>query len=257
MKLRTRIVIGAIFPVLLVGGYALWTSQNSNPYFPPIPRILQKFADLWLFDRVPTDLLPSLVNFAIGYVIAALAGVILGLTLGRIRLVADTIMPLLHFARSVPPLMLIPPLILLLGVGDPSKVAIIALGAFFPIVLATIDGIRQTDANHVDAARAMRLTVWQRIVNVWIPSSTPSMFAGLQTGLQFALVLMVSSEMIAATRGVGFITMQSQITFDATGVWAGILLLAILGFVLNFLFVRVRNRVLSWHIGMRAQAKAR
>jgi sulfonate transport system permease protein len=257
MKPLTRVALGAILPILLVVGYAIGTTVSPSPFFPPISRILQKFADLWLFDRIPTDLLPSLMNFTLGYAIAAVTGVLLGLTLGRIRWVADAIMPLLHFARSVPPLMLIPPLILLLGVGDPSKIAIIALGAFFPIVLATIDGIRQTDANHVDAARAMRLTAWQRIVHVWVPSSTPSMFAGLQTGLQFALVLMVSSEMIAATRGVGFLTMQSQITFDAAGVWAGILLLAILGFVLNFLFVLVRNRALAWHIGMRRQANAR
>lgn len=257
MKLPVRIALGAILPIALVVLYAVGTALAPNPFLPPIPKILDTFADLWLFSRVPTDLVPSLLNLLWGYLIAAVCGIGLGLLLGRLLWVRELLMPLLHLARSVPPLMLIPPLVLVLGIGDISKIAIIALGSFFPILLATIDGVRQTDPALIDAASALRLTAVQRLVHVWIRSSTPSMFGGLQTGLQFALVLMVASEMVAATRGVGYVTMQAQLTFNAPAVWAGMLLLAIVGFALNQIFVWIRNRALAWHIGMRAQTRAR
>ncbi|MGP3535827.1 ABC transporter permease [Microbacterium sp. RD1] len=256
MRTTRRVALGAILPLVLVGTYAISAYLSPSPFFPPISRIMEMFVSQWLSGWVLTDIVPSLSNFALGYLIAVVTGVLLGLVLGRLSAISDLMMPALHFARNVPPLMLIPPLVLLLGVGDASKAAIIALGSFFPIALATIDGVRQTDPHLRDAATAMKLTHRQRIVQLWFPAATPSMFGGLQTGLQFALVLMVASEMLAATRGVGYRAMQAQLTFNAAGVWSGIVLLAIIGFAMNAAFVQVRRRVLRWHIGMREQSRA-
>lgn len=256
MNRTRRTIIGSIVPLGLLLWYVLSTSARPSPFFPQIGVMLQRFQDLWLFKRVMTDVVPSLSNFAIGYALAVVAGICIGTLLGSVAFLREMATPIINFGRSVPPLMIIPPLVLVLGIGDSSKIFVIALGAFFPIVLTTVDGLRQTDTALVDVSRAMRLGTLRTVRRVYIPSALPSIFGGAQTGLQIALILMVSTEMVAATRGVGYLTMQAQQTFNAPSVWAGILLLATLGFLINLAFTAVRNRVLAWHIGMRAASKA-
>ncbi|MET8832010.1 ABC transporter permease [Streptomyces sp. NPDC004610] len=254
MSRLRRLLFGAPVPIITVLGYYLWTRDAADPFYPGISLIVDSLNAVWLFEAAGSDVVPSLRNLFTGYGIATVAGVGLGLGVGLVRWASELVMPMMNFARSVPPLMLIPPMVLVFGVGDLSKVTIVALGSFFPVLLATIDGVRQTEAGHLDAVKAMRLRPVQRLTRLWLPSATPSMFAGLQTGLQFALVLMVASEMVASTRGIGYQTVQSQLTFNSPGVWSGIIVLAVLGFLLNAVFTGIRNRVLAWHIGMRARA---
>jgi ABC-type nitrate/sulfonate/bicarbonate transport system, permease component len=252
-----RVALGALVPVVIIAVYAAWTAAYPNPYFPQPLRIIQRFQQLWLFDRFVSDVVPSLVNLLTGWTIAVVLGITVGLLLGRIRWLRLLFAPLLDFGRSIPAIMLIPPLVLILGIGDSSKIAIIALGAFFPIALSTMDGLRQTDPALIDVTRALRLSRWKEILVAWIPSASPSIAGGMQTGLQFAFILMVASEMLAAVHGLGYVTMQAQLTFDSVSVWAGIVLLAILGFLLNALFVLARNKILAWHVAMRTASRAR
>ncbi|WP_413810725.1 ABC transporter permease [Streptomyces sp. OE57] len=233
------------------------TTLRPDPFFPRLPVILNRFADLWLFSRVSSDVVPSLVNFGAGFLLAVVVGVPVGVLLGRVGWLGEMALPLMDFARSVPPIMLIPPFVLVLGVGDTSKIVIIFIGAFFPIVVSTLDGLRRTDPALLDVARSIQLGPLDTVLRLYVPSAAPAILGGIQIGMHFALVLMVSSEMLAAVRGLGFITMQAQVTFNAPSVWAGMLLLAIIGFFLNALFTVVRNRVLAWHIGLRATSKAR
>ncbi|NKL21246.1 ABC transporter permease [Rhizobium leguminosarum] len=257
MNNARRTILGAALPVIIIAGYAIWTSNTRNPFFPSPLVIAQRFEELWLFDRVVSDVLPSLRNLLVGYAIAVMLGILVGLALGRVKLLRLLFTPLVDFARSIPVIMLIPPFVLVLGIGDASKLAIIALGAFFPIVLATIDGLRRTDPALIDVTRSLRLPWWKEITVAWLPSAAPSISGGMQTGLQFAFILMVASEMLAAIRGLGYVTMQAQLTFDSTSVWAGIVLLAILGFLLNTAFISIRDRVLRWHVQSRASARSR
>lgn len=252
-----RVLLGLSLPAALILGYAIWTSNVTNPYFPPLLSIGQRFRELWLFDRFGSDMLPSLRNLVLGYLIAVVLSIAVGVALGRVKVLRLLLIPLLDFARSIPIIMLIPPFVLVLGIGDASKLAIIALGAFFPIVLATIDGLRRTDPALIDVTRALRLPWWKELCVAWLPSAAPSIAGGMQTGLQFAFILMVASEMLAAVRGLGYVTMQAQLTFDSVSVWAGIVLLAILGFCLNTVFVVIRDRVLKWHVESRATARSR
>lgn len=250
MKRWKRIVLGLILPVLVIVGYAVWTSSSQSPYFPPLEDIANRFKDLWLFDKLGTDVLPSLLNLVVGLAAAVVAGLFLGLVLGRIVWLRAAFIGLLHFGRSVPPIMLIPPLVLVLGVGDISKVAIIAFGALFPVCLATIDGIRQTEPTLVDMARSIKLGRLATIRHVYLPAASPSIYGGAQISLQVAFVLMVASEMLAAYRGLGYITMQAQLSFDSRTMWAGIVLLALLGYVTSVVFNLIRKRALRWHAGM-------
>jgi len=255
MRRVARFLIGALPPIALVIGYAWWVERSPSAYFPPLNQILTRFQELWLSDRLMTDVVPSLRNLALGFALAVLGGLILGVVLGLSRWAREMFVPLLNLGRSIPPIMLIPPLVLVLGVGDSSKVAIIAFGAAFPVCLAAIDGIRQVDPALLDMARSIGLGRVGTVRQVFLPSASPTIYGGVQVALQVAYVLMIASEMLAAFRGLGYITMQAQLTFDARTMWAGILLLAILGFLTSLIFTLVRNRALSWHAGMtRAQA---
>lgn len=258
MRSRTgRWSLGLVVPCLAVLIYHLSTRNAANPFYPTLSAIGERFGDLWLFERVGEDVLPSLTNLFLGFAIAVALGFASGLLLGRSQVLAELLMPLVTFARSVPPIMLIPPLVLVLGVEDSSKVAIIALGASFPVLIATIDGMRQAEPVLLDVARSSHLGRRRTLTSIWLPAALPAIAGGVQTALQLSLVLMVSSEMVAAYRGLGYVTMQAQLTFDAPTLWAGMVLLALLGVVLNLLYELARRRLLGWHIEMQKVSRSR
>jgi sulfonate transport system permease protein len=257
MKLPSRILLGLLPVVALVILYATRLSPNEPIYYPAMGDIATRFRELWLFERFRSDVVPSMKNLALGLLLAWAIGIPVGVALGRARWAREMFGPLLDFGRSVPPIMLIPPLVLVLGIDDSSKIAVIAIAAFFPVCIATIDGMRLADTTLLDAARAIRLGRWRTITSIYLPSGSPAILGGVQVSLQVGFVLTVASEMLAAYRGVGYVTMQAQLAFDSTTMWAGIVLLALLGYLVNAVFVVARNQLLSWHIGMRAHRSTR
>jgi ABC-type nitrate/sulfonate/bicarbonate transport system permease component len=141
-----------------------------------------------------------------------------------------------------------------MGVGDAMKVFIIAFVCVWPVLLNTMDGIGGIDHTLLDTARVYQISARDRILRVMLPAAAPQIFAGLRTSLSLSLILMVISEMVASTNGIGYFVLQSQRTFAIPEMWAGIVLLGILGYVLNFIFLLVERRVLRWHRGARASA---
>ncbi|MGV9799128.1 ABC transporter permease [Mycobacterium sp. NPDC003449] len=257
MKLVSRAVLGLVLPCVLCSLYIIYTSSSPNPFFPPPGKIWTRFQDTWLFAHFATDVVPSLRNLVVGFSVAAATGVTLGLALGRVTWLQQLLMPLVHFFRSTPPIMLIPPLVLIIGTGDASKVAIIVVGSLFPILIASLDGVRNVDPMLTDVARGLKISRVHAITHIYGPAAGPAIFGGLETGLQISVVLMVASEMIAATHGIGYLTMQAQATFDAVGVWSGIVLLSVIGFLIAALFKATRARILAWHIEMSRVARDR
>jgi ABC-type nitrate/sulfonate/bicarbonate transport system permease component len=241
-------------PLTLLGLWAVWSADSTVYYFPPLTDILTTFADTWLFERVGSDVVPSLSRLGLGYAIAVLTAVGLGLALGlshRLRLALD---PTVQFLRSIPPPALLPFGILVLGVGTSMKVFIIAFVCLWPVLLNTIDGVAGVDPLQRETAEVFGISRRDRVLRVILPAAAPQIFAGMRTSLSLALILMVISEMVASTNGIGYFVLQSQRGFDMPEMWSGILLLGILGYLLNAVFVLVERRVLRWHRGARASA---
>jgi ABC-type nitrate/sulfonate/bicarbonate transport system permease component len=234
-------------PVLLLAGYAIWAARQGSFYFPPLAVIGERFVDLWLFDRVTQDLLPSLRRLAVGYGLCVVLGVGLGLVLGAFRLVQQAVQPFMEFLRVLPSVALIPFGILVFGIGDTMKVFIIVVGAIWPILLNTIDGVRGVDRGMLEMARAYSVSRWGRIRDIVIPATMPRVAAGMRTSLSIAIILMVVSEMVASRDGVGYFVLESQRRFAISDMWTGIVMLGIVGYLANFLFVQVERRVLRWH----------
>jgi len=255
MTRRLRaIAIEATVPLTVLALWALWSAGSESFYFPPLTEILSSFADTWLFERLGSDLLPSVKRMALGFGIAVLAGVGAGLVVGASRRVRIAVDPIVQFLRAIPPPALLPFAILVIGVGDAMKVLVIALACVWPILLNTIDGVTGIDPALRQTASVYRITARDRIWRVLVPAAAPQVFAGMRTGLSLALILMVISEMVASSNGIGYFVLQSQRTFAIPEMWSGILLLAILGYALNGAFTLVEWRVLRWHRGARASA---
>ncbi len=138
---------------------------------------------------------------------------------------------------------------MVIGVGNSMKVLIIAFVCLWPVLLNTIDGITGIDPTLNDTARVYGVRGLTRLRLVVLPAAGPQIFAGMRTSLSLAVILMVISEMVASTNGIGFFVLQSQRSFAIPEMWSGILLLGILGYVLNVIFILVERRVLAWHRG--------
>jgi ABC-type nitrate/sulfonate/bicarbonate transport system permease component len=243
-----------LVPMLLLVGWGVWSSGSDTYYFPPLTDILKTFADTWLFERVGSDVVPSLFRLGLGYAIACLVGVGVGLALGSSRTLRRAADPIVQFLRAIPPPALLPFGILVMGVGTSMKVFIIAFVCVWPVLLNTIDGVAGVDPTLKETARVYGIEGRDRIVRIMLPAAGPQIFAGMRTSLSLALILMVISEMVASTNGIGYFVLQSQRSFAIPEMWSGILLLGILGYGLNALFVVVERRVLRWHRGARQSA---
>ncbi|MFW5470230.1 ABC transporter permease [Knoellia sp. CPCC 206435] len=247
---RSKILWEIWLPAVLV---ALWwfTSANSTSfYFPPLSTILTEFRALWIFENVPTQIVPSLVRLAAGFAIAVVGGVALGLLLGSVRWLEEATRPIIEFLRATPGVAVLPIMMLILGIGTSMKIGIIALVSAWPILLNTIDGVRSVEPVLRDVSRSYRLSRWDRIRYITLPTAMPQIFAGARTALAIGVVAMVISEMVGTPGGMGYFILSSQREFNIPAMWTGIIALGIVGYLLNKLFGLVENRVLSWHKGM-------
>ena len=246
-----RLVLQLVVPAALV---ALWwaTSADSTSFFyPPLADIVGSLREDWLFEQVTTDLLPSLVRFTAGYLLAAISGIGLETLIGLSRRLRMATQPVTEFLRAIPPTLLLPFAIVTVGIGNDSKILVIALGSMWPVLLNTIDGVRGVDPEMLDMARSFRIGRRMRVFRVIIPAASPKITVGLRTALSVALILMIISEMQGSTNGLGFQVLRAQRSFDSAGTYAGVVVIGIVGLIVNIGFVAVESRIMRWHRGAR------
>jgi len=228
-------------------------------YFPPLSRILERFAELWLSGPAPfflteavgESIVPSLARMLGGWSIAVIFGVLLGVAIGRSRVLGDFLEPIIHFVRAIPPPALLPVFLILFGFGTEMRVALIAFAVMWPVLLNTIDGVRSVESLHLDTARVFEFDRRKVFFGIVLPSAAPKIFAGMRVSLSVAIIIMVISELVGLPDGIGNIILGAQRTYRMADMWAGILLLGILGYVFNALLALVETRVTRWHRGAR------
>lgn len=255
--LRVLQVAGQVFlygwmPVLLV---LLWwyVPHGTSVYFPALWVVLDDIKHTWIWHLAGQDLVPSVEVLVAGFAIAVAGGILLGLILRLIPFAYELTIPVVSFFRGLPAIALIPPLLLILGLGETFKVGIVVLGAIQPVLLNTLNGLHSMDQVQLDTAAAYRVRGWRKVVSVLLPGASPQIVAGCRTALQVSILLMVASEIIGSTQGIGFELVSAQQNFDGPGMWSGMLVLGLLGIVLNALFILAQRLVLSWYQGMRAR----
>lgn len=246
------VAVEVLAPLLALTVWYLASANSTSFYFPPLGDMLTRFREIWLGSGFVRDALPSLSRMATGYALAAFLGIVLGVALGLSTWTQRLLGPIVEFMRAVPSVVMIPFGIVVFGVETTMKVFVITLGCSFPVILNTVDGVRSVDSTLLDVARTFRFSRMERLWRVILPSASPQIFAGLRASLSLALILMVVSEMVASTNGIGYAILQSQRLFAVTDMWAGILALGILGYLINTILVMIERRVLAWHRGFRA-----
>ncbi|GAA3752462.1 ABC transporter permease [Microbacterium kribbense] len=239
-------------PVLLVVAWWVLSASSTSPFFPPLQDILTETWNQWVVFGAWTNAVSSVQNLLIGYVAGVLIGLVGGSVLWRLRLVRTAMNPIIYFLYVLPAPALLPAMIAIFGIGDMRQIALIALGAIWPTLLNTLDGMRGIDGVKFDTARALRVGGWRQYFSVVLPGASPQIAAGMRASLTVGIILMVVSEMVAAQSGIGYFILQAQASFAIKKMWTGIVVLAVLGTVLNYLFMFAERMILRWYYRSRA-----
>ena len=263
---RVRRVMGALAPLLVLVFLLLFWEVAArviqSPFLPPLSRVLVYIKAQWL-NGPPHNLylshvflanaVPSLERLFAGWGLAVILGIAIGAALGLVKQLADFVTPAIEFLRSVPPPALLPIFLILFGATFSMRTLFIAFGSVWAILLNTNAGVRTVDSLLVDTGKVFAIGPMTRLFKIILPAAAPKIFAGLRLSLASALILMVVSELVATTDGIGFQLVQAQRSFAINSMWANLLLLAVLGSGLNAILELVENRVLAWHRGARAR----
>jgi ABC-type nitrate/sulfonate/bicarbonate transport system permease component len=218
-----------------------------NRVFSPFPSEIAARLGGVLGSPALLEALGSTVGLlAAGFGLACAAGVLLGLAMGYHRPTYALLEPTLELLRPIPKPALLPPLILLLGLGAPMKVAIVFLGAFFPVLINTIEGVRTVDPVLVDVARTFRRGKLATVFRVILPASLPMILAGMRVSLGLGLILVTLAEMLTGIHGLGAQLVDAQRAFRVQDMYAWTVVLASLGLALALSFDALERRLIFW-----------
>lgn len=243
--LATR--FGVLVAFALLWEYGGRLGFLNSAVIPPLSDVIAALRDGLVSGPLREDLGISLTRAGIAFGAATVIGIPLGLVMGQLPTAEKLIDPLLQLFRQTSALALYPVFILLLGLGETSKVFVIFWASLFPILLATIGGVQEVDGKLIEMARvygARRLTIFRRVV---LPGAVPQIFVGLRLSATTALLMLIAAEMIGANHGVGFQVMNAQYNFQLPLMFASIVLLALLGLATNYAILGLQRRLCRWN----------
>jgi ABC-type nitrate/sulfonate/bicarbonate transport system permease component len=250
MRLIRRVVLFAALPALLLAAWWFASANSTKFYQPPLRTIVAYLPETW--RTLLGDLVPSLSRLLAGYLLALVVGIGLGVLIGSSRWLRALTEPVLEFLRAIPPPVLVPIIILVAGIGDVMKVLVVFSGCVWPVLLNTVEGVRATDEVLVDTCRSYRVRGGLRLRRLVLRSASPQIMTGARQALAVAIILMVISELFASSSGIGYRIVEFQRGFQIPEMWAGVLLLGLMGITLSLIFWLVERRVLAWYHGVRA-----
>lgn len=234
--------------IITVWGLA---SLNYDEYFLPSPQeTATSISTLVESGRLQTDILASLSRVFRGWLLAVLAGVPLGLVVGSFKAVRWLIEPILSFFRFVPAIALTTLFLMWFGVGDESKIALIIYASFFPIFVNTIAGVASTDESLIEAASCMGAKKIRVFFTVMVPSAVANIFTGIRLGLSSSIICIIAAEMLVGSNGLGYLINSSKLYYKTGWAFAGIVSLAVLGFLADRLLQLIGRHALN-HFGVK------
>jgi NitT/TauT family transport system permease protein len=243
-----RLLIGsASVGMFLAAWEAVGRSGLVSPLFLSSPSaVVAAGAAMWASGELMEHIRVSAGEFALGYLAAAGTAIPIGLAIGWYRRLEYAADPFLSALYATPRVALIPLVVLWLGIGVWSKAAVVFLGAFFPICINTVAGVKTVSHVHVRVARSFRASDARLFRTIVLPSSVPFVLAGLRLGIGRGLVGVVVSELYGASAGLGFLIATAGATFQTDKVFVGIALIAAFGVVCNEILARAEARVEGW-----------
>lgn len=237
------------FPIVVA--LAVWEiiarSGLVNPrLFPGLAAMAEQFVFLLGSQQLGLHLGASLTRVVAGFGLAALAGVPLGILMSRVPLFGRVVEPVFSFGYPIPRIALYPIAVFLLGFGHASKIALITLECLYPIAINTYYGVRNVNRLHVWSAQNMGASRAQIILKVMAPAAAPFVFSGLRIALPIAFIITVLTEMVSSTEGLGWMILYSSASLVQARVFAGVAIVAVIGFIMDRLLAALRNRLIFW-----------
>ena len=250
-------IIGAIAVVIVLGAWQwAWSvgreTQTSDDdiisplFFTGPSQVVSRFVAEWNEGRLKQDMAYSGTNFVIGVGTAIGAGVVLGVVIGWYRRLAMVFEPFLTALYSTPRVALIPLVLIWFGIGMWSKVFIVFINAFFPVLINTIGGVRAIDRDLLRAARAFCASDWQIFTTVVVPGSVPFILTGVRQAVSLGLIGVVVGEMFGGSEGIGYMVNYGGQTFQTDTVFLGVVIIATAGIVLTWLAERLERHFSRW-----------
>jgi NitT/TauT family transport system permease protein len=242
---------GLVSPLLLPAPSRVlvrWVAYLSplEPYDPSRGSLLP-----WLLSgELPHDALTSLMRVAGGFAIGAGLALPLGLVMGARPVVYELLNPILQLLRPIPPIAFIPLAILWFGLGNPPAFFLISLGAFFPVLMNTIAGVRGVDAIYLRAARNLGADQWTLFRRVMVPAAMPYILTGMRVGIGVAFIVVIVAEMIAVNAGLGYRILEAREYFWSDKIIAGMITIGLCGLGIDFFMNRLNGWLLRWHRGV-------
>jgi NitT/TauT family transport system permease protein len=258
---------GLIVPVVAILVWQLFSSMGwVNPLVLPSPlAVVRKWFEylsptepygggnwlMWLFSgELIRDTMGSMYRVVTGFVVGAGLALPLGLSMGSSQRVYSWMNPLVQVLRPIPPIAYIPLSILWFGLGNPPAIFLIAIGAFFPVLINTIAGVRHVDGIYLRAARNLGASQRTMFMRVMLPAAVPYILSGVRIGIGTAFIVVIVSEMIAVNNGLGFRILEAREYFWSDKIIAGMISIGLLGLAIDLAVTRLNNHLLRWHRGL-------
>ena len=223
------------------------SSGLVNPYFvSPLDQVLAAWWHLAQTGSLWTNLEASLVRSGAGFALAVVAAVPLGTAIAWYRPVRELVSPVLEMFRNTAALALLPVFLLVLGIGETSKIAIVFYACFFPILLNTISGVRSVDAQLLRSARVLGLSSYTTFRKVVFPAALPTIFTGIRIAGASAILVLIAAELVGATAGLGYLITYSQNNFLIPQMYAAILTTTAVGLLVNYGLIALERRFSRW-----------
>jgi len=247
-KRNSNVWLGFILPALLL---AVWTAATETGFIPsyqlPSPRnVIERIVRLVQDGSLWSHVGITFYRVGIGFFIGTVAAVLLGSIVGFYSKAEKVFDPIIQAFKSIPSLAWVPLFILWMGIGEASKISLIAVGVFFPVYLNIVSGILNVDRKLIEVGKVYGLGHFQLVKRIIFPASLPSFFTGLRSGLGLGWMFVVAAELMGASEGLGYLLVIGQNSSSPDIIIASILLFAIVGKLTDWFVKIIENKVLAW-----------
>ncbi len=248
MRSAGTVIAAIAFAALLLGLWQLGAQAGviSPIFFPSPVRTFEELAKQIADGRLWQPLGATTARMVWGWIAASIAGVVIGAAIGLSRTAREYLEPMLEFMRPLPASAIIPVAVLFLGLSTQMSTAVIAFGSIWPVLLAAVHGFGSVEPQLMAVSSSLCLTRWQRLWKIALPSALPDILAGVRVGLGIALILAVVTEMQASLPGLGQNILLAQRSFKSPELYAGVVVLGMLGFIANQLILGIERSLLRW-----------
>lgn len=251
MKLDARNrdrLVGIASPILLLAfwEFAVYIKWMDARFFPAPSAIALKFWQLALSGELWDNVWTSMQRLFWGFLVGGVPALLLGIAMGLYRPIRAAIDPLIAATYPIPKSAILPLILLIFGLGEASKIVMVALGVFYPVIINTMAGVLQIQKIYLDVGQNFRANRWQVFRTIALPGAMPSIVAGIKLGVGMGLILIAIAEMIGAESGLGYMIWNAWQILAVETMYVGLVVIALLGFAFTLLLDELEHRLIPW-----------